>query len=90
MGNAVTRSVMKKPIKILLWCFVAGLVLVFFGLDPLNIWIWLGDTARGLFDLIVSFARWAGPFVLVGAMIVLPIVAIGWFMRRAKSRPSGE
>ena len=81
---------MKKPIKIALLCFVVGLVLVFFGLDPLAIWAWLGDAARGLFDLAVDFARWAGPFMLVGAMIVLPIIAIRWRMRRATRSPSGD
>ncbi len=81
---------MKKPIKIALWCLVVGLILVFFGLDPLEMWVWLGDLGRGLFDLAVDFARWAGPFMLVGALVVLPIVAIRWFMRRAKSRPSGD
>ena len=81
---------MKKPIKIALWCLVVGLILVFFGLDPLDLWVWLGDLGRGLFDLAVDFARWAGPFMLVGALVVLPIVAIRWFMPRAKSRPSGD
>ena len=79
---------MKKPIKIAIWCLVVGLVLVFFGLDPLDMWVWLGDVARGLFDWLVGLARWAGPFMLVGALIVLPIVAIRWFMGRAKSKPS--
>ena len=81
---------MKKPIKIALRCFAVGLVLVFFGLDPLAMLAWLGDAARGLFDLAVDFARWAGPFMLVGAMIVLPIIAIRWLMRRAKRSPSGD
>ncbi len=57
---------MKNPIKIALWCLVVGLILVFFGLDPLDMWVWLG------------------------ALVVLPIVAIRWFMRRANSRPSGD
>ncbi len=75
---------MKKPIKIALWCLVVGLILVFFGLDPLDMWVWLGEVARSLFDLVVDFGRWAGPFMVVGALVVLPIVAIRWFMRRAK------
>ena len=81
---------MKKPVKIAIWCFVVGVVLVFFGLDPLEMWVWLGEVSRSLLDLVVDFARWAGPFMLVGAVVVLPIVAISWFMRRAKSRSSGE
>ncbi len=81
---------MKKPIKIAIWCFAVGVVLVFFGLDPLAMWVWLGDVSRSLLDSGVDFARWAGPFMLVGAVVVLPIVAIRWFMRRAKSRPSDE
>ena len=81
---------MKKPIKIAIWCLVVGLLLVFFGLDPLNLWLWLGEAARGLFDLIVDIGRWAGPLILVGAMIVLPIVGIRWLLRKAKSRNSGD
>ena len=78
---------MKQPIKIALWCFAVGVVLVFFGLDPLA--IWLGDVSRSLLDSSVDFARWAGPYMLVGAVVVLPIAAIRWFLRRAEARPSG-
>lgn len=81
---------MKKPIKIALWCFFIGLILVFFGLDPLELWIWLGEAAQGLFDLAIDFAGWIGPFMLIGAVIVLPIAAIRWLMRRAKQSASGE
>ena len=80
---------MKKPIKIAIGCFAVGVVLVFFGLDLLAMRIWLGNVSRSLLDFGVDFARWAGPIMLVGAFVMLPIVAIRWFLRRPKARPSG-
>ena len=51
---------MKKPIKIALWCFAAGLVLVFFGLDPLAMFAGPGDAARGRLDILVNNAGVSG------------------------------
>jgi len=81
---------MGKAIKFAVWSLVVGLVLVFFGLDPLDVWIWLGDVARGLVAWVTDVFRWAGYYILVGAVIVVPIVAFRWIMRaRRRRRASG-
>lgn len=77
---------MKKPVKVALWCLAVGLVLAFIGLDPLEIWIWLGEAGQSAFDMLIEAGRWAGPFMLAGAVIVLPIVGVRWLMRKARER----
>ena len=80
---------MKKPVKIALWCLGVGLVLAFIGLDPLELWISLGELGQSAFDMLVEVGRWAGPFMLAGAVIVLPIVGVRWLMRKARERKHG-
>ena len=88
---------MKTSIKIFLWCLGVGLVLAIIGLDPLEFWIGLGEFGQSVFDWFVELGRWMGPFILVGAVIVLPIAGVLWLIgeakrrkRRARSAPPSE
>ena len=77
---------MKTPFKIALWCLGVGLVLAIIGLDPLELWICLGEFGRSVFDWFVELGCWLGPFILAGAVIVLPIAGIRWLIGEAKRR----
>jgi len=77
---------MGKAVKIAVWSLIVGVILVFFGLDPLDVWLWLGGVARGLVDWVADFFRWAGYYILVGAVIVVPLVALRWVMRARRRR----
>ena len=66
-----------KIVKILILCLIIGIVLSFFGVGPEDFWLWLGDLAKQSVDALKRFANWAGPFVLIGAGIVIPI----WLLR---------
>jgi hypothetical protein len=88
---------MKTSIKIALWCLGVGLVLAIIGLDPLELWIGLGEFGQSVFDWFVELGRWLGPFILAGAVIVLLIAGIRWLIgeakrrkRRARSTPPSE
>ena len=77
---------MKTPVKLLLWCLGVGLVLAIIGLDPLEMWIGLGEFGQSVFDWFVELGRWMGPFILAGAVIVLPIAGVRWLIGEAKRR----
>ena len=77
---------MKTPFKIALWCLGVGLVLAIIGLDPLELWIGLGEFGRSVFDWFVELGRWLGPFILAGAVIVLPIAGVRWLIGEPKRR----
>lgn len=52
---------MKTSIKIALWCLGVGLVLAIIALDPLELWIGLGEFGQSVFDWFVELGRWMGP-----------------------------
>ena len=81
---------MKKSIKIGIWCLVIGLLLAFFGLDPLELWVGVGETAGDAAAAGGSVLMWAGPYMLVGAIIVIPLVGGSWLMKRMKQRKSDK
>ncbi|KAA5805198.1 hypothetical protein F1654_04225 [Alkalicaulis satelles] len=74
------RLVAFKPSDIVLLvvlCVVVGLVLAAFRIDPAELWVdFFGAVARAwsaFFESIGSTLRWAVQYLLLGAVIVVPI-----------------
>ncbi len=83
---------MSKAIKIVVWSLIVGLALAALGLSASDVWIWVGETARSLGRMLLSFARWMGPYALAGAGVVAPIWLGLWGLRwwrrsRGRGRP---
>ena len=73
-------------VKFLLICFAVGWVLTFFAVRPKEVWHWLVETAERLGHLVVDIGEWALPYILVGAGVVVPVIAIRWLYRHFKGR----
>lgn len=73
-------------LRIILLCFVVGFALSVFDIDPAaivtNTWV----TVRDVADLIVGVVRWALPYVLVGAVVVVPLAAVSLLLRWTRAR----
>jgi hypothetical protein len=82
------RRIGGAVLKIVLWSLVAGLVLSLFDLTPQAILAKLGSTAEAAFDLAVSAVEWSVPYVLLGALIVVPIwlLLAGWRALKGRRR----
>jgi ABC-type uncharacterized transport system permease subunit len=68
-------------LKLLLLCLVVGLVLTFFDITPQHIF---SDTLRTIgqvWDLVERLLRWAVPYIMMGAIVVVPIVVISQVLR---------
>ena len=68
-------------IRLLPLCLVVGLLLAFFNVNPAHI---LTDTAGTLHlvaRLLVDFFHWAKPYVLLGAVVVLPVACLMLLLR---------
>lgn len=63
-------------IKILLICFVVGLVLAFFGIDAVEFWKGIVQIVRDGWDRIAEIGIKIGSYILLGAAIVLPVLAV--------------
>lgn len=80
------RITLGSVVKVLIVCFLVGLVLAFLDVDPRNIFHDLVGLVRRLFELSVDFFGWAVSYVLLGAVVVLPIWAVILLFRFLRGR----
>lgn len=69
-------------LKLLVLSLIVGLILHWLDLTPLDLIENLGENARAFFAWLRSFMGWAVDYVLVGAMIVVPIWLIMLLVNR--------
>ncbi len=73
-------------IRLLMLCLAVGLGLSFFSIDPVGI---LTDTVRTVLSVGALLGRlidWALPYVLLGAVIVVPITLLAALLRLLRRR----
>ena len=68
-------------------CFVVGFVLSFLRIDPASILTNSWQTVQDIVALMIDAGRWALPYILIGAVVVVPLSVIGLVLRRNRSRP---
>ena len=73
-------------LKLVIWCLVIGLALSFFNATPEDVYAWAGETGRAIFEWLMEVGQKIGPYILMGAMIVLPIWGLSYIWRWFKSR----
>lgn len=74
-------------IRTLVLCFVVGFVLSFLHIDPANILTNSWQTVQDIVALMIDAGRWALPYILIGAVIVVPLSVIGLVLRWNRTRP---
>ena len=73
-------------VKTLLLCFLVGLMLSVLDINPASILTNTWATIRDIADLAVGVVRWALPYILVGAVIVVPLSVLGLLLRWSRTR----
>ena len=73
-------------IKLAVASLVVGWLLSFFEIDPRNLIENFGETAPEIFAIVASFVEWAVPYVLLGAVVVLPIWLVFALLGVARSK----
>ena len=73
-------------LKIFILSLVVGIVLSVFNIDPEGLLGALGGTVESIFNVLVDALEWAVPFVLIGAVVVVPIWLILVGIRLARRR----
>lgn len=84
---------MRFIIRVLIACLLVGLFLSWFAIDPKNILRDSWAAIQDIGDFAVDFGEWALPYILTGAVIVIPIVALTTglrVLRGRRSRPTDE
>ena len=84
----MSPRVKETAIKIAIASLVVGLFLGFFDIDPRELLADFGETVQHIFSVVASIVEWAVKYVLLGAIVVVPIwlvfFAIGRLRNRAK------
>lgn len=71
-------------IKILIASLLLGIVMHWFGITPRSLIHNFGDSVVRIFGTFTSFIDWAVDYILVGAVIVVPIWLIVFLAERVK------
>ncbi|MHA1597249.1 MAG: DUF6460 domain-containing protein [Alphaproteobacteria bacterium] len=77
---------MSTIIKIAIGSLLLGLLLSFFSISPRNLLKGLGDTALEIFDILAEILAWAVEYMLIGAIVIVPIwlILVLWRKFRGK------
>ena len=73
-------------VRILLLCLVVGLIISIFDISPEGVLGLLGSTVERIFSTIAGVVQWAVPYMLIGAVVVIPIWVVVYIIRVARSR----
>ena len=73
-------------VKTLVLCFVVGFLISFFEINPATIFTSTWETVQEVIDLTVGIGGWALPYILIGAVVVVPLSLIGLALRWMRAR----
>lgn len=87
--NAVPGFV-STIVKLALVCLFVGFLLVFFGIDPVALMQNFPEAIQSIFEVVADLIRWAVPYIMLGAVVVIPIWLVFFLLRVARGRRSGS
>lgn len=74
-------------VKTLVLCFIVGFALSVLRIDPASILTNSWETVREIAELFLDAGRWALPYILIGAVVVVPLSVAAAVLRWTRSRP---
>ncbi len=76
--------VLRTAVRLILASLVIGLLLSVAEVTPLDVLDNIADVAIGLWDMTTGAIGWAGSYILLGALVVLPLWGVAWLWRRLR------
>jgi hypothetical protein len=80
------KSVVSTVVKLAIISLLVGVALAFFDISPRSLVENLGGTVVEIYEVILRFLRWAVQYILLGAVVVLPIWLVFFLIRLAKKK----
>jgi hypothetical protein len=80
------KSVVSTIVKLAIISLLVGVALAFFDISPRSLVENLGGTVVEIYEVILRFLRWAVQYILLGAVVVLPIWLVFFLIRLAKKK----
>ena len=88
------RNVGSLIVKLILVSFVVGWALTLFDITPLDLLKDLTGTIGQIYSMALNTVRWAADYILLGAVIVIPIWAIvaglNYLQRKSRRKMSSS
>ena len=81
MSQITTKTV----VKIVVVSLGVGLLLAALGATPQDVYATGARLAKDMIALAVSLFGWAGPYLLLGGLVVVPLWLITYFWKRLRS-----
>ncbi len=69
----MTRTIISTALKVAIVCLIVGLILSAFGVDPWQLYGRVGALVNDAAAAIPRFVSWAWRYIVIGAVIVVPI-----------------
>ena len=73
-------------VKLFVVSLLVGMAMSFFDLSPRALLERLGGTAQEIFEIGVGAVEWAVPYVLLGAVVVVPIWIVVRLLKALRGR----
>ncbi len=80
------KSTLSTVVKLAVLSLLVGMALAFFDITPQRLLENLGSTVIEIYQLVLRFLRWALQYVLIGAVVVLPIWLVLYLVRVARKK----
>jgi hypothetical protein len=77
---------LSRIVGLVLLCLVVGLILATLHITPRSLFLDTWATIRHIADLFLGVASWAIPYILLGAVVVVPIAVFAWLFRGGRRR----
>ena len=86
----MSPQVKETAIKLIVASLVVGLFLGFFDIDPRELLADFGETVQKIFSVVASIVEWAVKYLLLGAVVVVPVWLIFFLIGRIRSNKGGD
>ncbi len=80
----MSNSAVSTIVKIAIVSLLVGLALAFFDISPRSLVENLGETVVDICEVVLSFLKWSLKYILLGAVVVVPIWLVFFLIGLAK------
>ena len=80
------KNLGKSLVKIAFFSLVVGLLLAAFDIEPRALLQSFGETAQSIFEVVADVVEWSVKYVLLGAIVIVPLWLILVFYRAARDK----
>lgn len=82
----MNANVRDTIVKLVFISFVVGLLISFFDINPKELLANFGETVQDIFALVARFIEWSVKYILLGAVVVVPIWLIFFLLSKARGK----